>query len=237
MTVQAPTTDDRFISMTDPAYYTTATSEDERQLRADFVTWRSQAEAACSIGWEPLRARTFQAVSEIAARWENHEARHWRDVWEHLHAATTAWDGEPETMRRTCRLIAERQALGRESIEPIRWRNYQQAAEMTGNGTWERPAAPETELPEECLSCDGTGLDDCDHGFFVCSVCEGSGYETPAPPRDLPWANAAEISTAAPVPVSSGFAAARTRELAESIPGHAFAGLVNNLDRGQEMER
>ncbi|WP_433714476.1 hypothetical protein ACQP2U_10380 [Nocardia sp. CA-084685] len=203
--------DDRFIPMTDPQYYSTAESDDERQLRADYVRYIDELNYADAVTIDPDVATDGsevaghrQAADDIATRWENHDERYWRDVWDHLGAVTTAWEGEPETMRRTCRLIADRQAVGDQgSIEPIRWRNYQQAAELTGHGTWDT----ETDRPSE-------------------------------PARDMPWANAAEIRTSAPFPVSSAFAAARTRELASSVsplanyrPGNALAASLANAER------
>ncbi|WP_040698090.1 hypothetical protein [Nocardia vinacea] len=205
----ASASDDRFIPMTDPQYYSTAESDDERQLRADYVRHVDELNNAARTidpdvaGDGPVAEGHANAAADIAARWETHESRYWRDVWNHLDGAVTAWKHEPDAMRRTTELIAERQARDPEWIEPIRWRNYQQAAELTGHGTWNA----EQERRNE-------------------------------PARDMPWANQAEIRTGAPVPVSSAFAAARTRELASSVsplakyqPGNALAMSLANAER------
>uniref|UniRef100_UPI003F498F44 hypothetical protein n=1 Tax=Nocardia sp. CA-095871 TaxID=3239971 RepID=UPI003F498F44 len=201
--------DDRFIPMTDPQYYSTAASDDERQLRADYVRHVDELNNAAitidpdAAGDGPVAEGHAAAADDIAGRWENHESRYWRDVWNHLDGAMTAWQHEPDAMRRTTELIAERQARDPEWIEPIRWRNYQQAAELTGHGTWNAELGRQNE-----------------------------------PARDMPWANQAEIRTSAPVPVSSAFAAARTRELTGSAsplanyrPGNALATAMANTER------
>ncbi|WP_157187461.1 hypothetical protein [Nocardia vinacea] len=202
--------DDRFIPMTDPQYYSTAESDDERQLRADYVRHVDELNnAALTIdpddpaGDGPVAEGHSDAADGIAARWETHESRYWRDVWNHLDGAVTAWEREPEAMRNVAHVLADHQAHGREVIEPIHYRNYQQAAELTGNGTWTAETGRQSE-----------------------------------PARDMPWANAAEIRTSAPVPVSSAFAAARTRELtstasplAQYRPGNALAASLANSER------
>lgn len=202
--------DDRFIPMTDPQYYSTAESDDERQLRADYVRHVDELNnAALTIdlddpaGDGPVAEGHSDAADDIAARWEKHESRYWRDVWNHLDEAVTTWEAAPDAMRRATEVIVERQGRDPEWMEPIRWRSLQQAAELTGHGTWNAEAGRRNE-----------------------------------PARDMPWANAAEIRTSAPVPVSSAFAAARTRELASSVsplanyqPGNALAMSMANAER------
>ncbi|WP_433759910.1 hypothetical protein [Nocardia sp. CA-135398] len=206
----ASASDERFIPMTDPQYYSTAESDDERQLRADYVRHVDELNnAALTIdpddpaGDGPVAERHSDAAADIAFRWETHESRYWRDVWNHLDGAVTAWEREPEAMRNVAHVLADHQAHGREVIEPIHYRNYQQAAELTGHGTW----TAETDRQSE-------------------------------PARDMPWANAADIRTSAPIPVSSAFAAARTCELTSSAsplaqyqPGNALTASLANSER------
>ncbi|WP_433598857.1 hypothetical protein ACQPXH_24595 [Nocardia sp. CA-135953] len=206
----ASASDDRLIPMTDPQYYSTAESDEERQLRADYVRHVDELNNAAitidpddAAGDGPVAEGHADAADAIAARWETHESRYWRDVWNHLDGAVTAWEREPDAMRSATALIADHQARDPEWMEPIRWRNYQQAAELTGHGTWAAEQGRQSE-----------------------------------PARDMPWANQAEIRTSAPVPVSSAFAAARTRELASSAsplanyqPGNALAMALANAER------
>lgn len=195
--------DDRFIAMTDPRYYDTAGSEDERQLRADFVRYLDELNQAGAVidpdavtGDGPEAEGHARVADGIAARWETQEA--WREVWDHLDATTVAVERDPGSLARI-REVAVEQAV---PVDPIRWRNYQQAAELTGHGTWD--TTPGAAGRDQAL-------------------------------------DAVEIKPAAPVPVSSVFAAARTRELAAANPtvsplanyqpGNAIAVALANSER------
>ncbi|MGY1944777.1 hypothetical protein [Nocardia asiatica] len=157
--------------------------------------------------------RIFDQVDEISARWTDRDDE-LGAAYRYLQDAHSDWKSAPDTMRRLCEQIAADRAQGFHAISEIDWRSQQHARELTGNGRW--VVQPRT--------------------------IEQARQQLAAAERRDSWTDPAEANpNAAPVPVSSSFAAARTAELSrqqrQPIPGHAFAGLVNGRDRGQEMER
>ncbi|MBF6301642.1 hypothetical protein IU459_29490 [Nocardia amamiensis] len=187
-------------------------NEEEVLMRADFDRAKDLSETAFHAESDQDVDRIFDQVDEITARWTG-RGDELGDAYRYLEDAHSDWKSSPDTMRRLCEQIAADRAQGFLAISEIDWRSQQHARELTGNGRW--IVQPRT--------------------------IEQARQQLAAAERRDSWSDPAEANpNAAPVPVSGSFAAARTAELAQqrhSIPGHAFAGLVNGRDRGQEMER
>lgn len=177
------------IGSTDPNYYTLASTQTERHMRADFARSWQLRDAARHAETEHDCELLEQQAADVTAPWIHHESEAWRQRFAYLDAAARDWRDRPELMRRVCDGVAEHHAAGRPTTSALEWRSLQQARELTG------------------------------HGPAEWAIARGSEQD------------AVRYNPAAPVPASASFAAARTRELAQSIPGHAFAGLVNDHDR------
>lgn len=185
---------------------------EEVLMRADFDRAKDLSETASHASGVDID-RIFDQVEEISDRWTNRDDE-LGAAYRYLEDAHSDWRSAPDTMRRLHEQIAGDRAQGFHAISEIDWRSQQHARELTGNGRW--VVQPRT--------------------------IEQARQQLAAAERRDSWSDPAEARpTAAPVPVSGSFAAARTAELSQQqrrpIPGHAFAGLVNNHDRGQGMER
>ncbi|WP_280245483.1 hypothetical protein [Nocardia abscessus] len=185
---------------------------EEVLMRADFDRAKDLYDTAVHAETMDQMDLICDQANAIGQRWID-RGEEFGDAWRYLEDAHSDWKSAPDTMRRLHEQIAADRAQGFHAISEIEWRSQQHARELTGNGRW--IVQPRT--------------------------IEQARQQLAAAERRDSWADPAEANpNAASVPVSSSFAAARTAELAgpqrRPIPGHAFAGLVNNRDRGQEME-
>ncbi|MBF6190564.1 hypothetical protein U3653_20270 [Nocardia sp. CDC186] len=185
---------------------------EEVLMRADFDRVKDLSETAFHAESEEDMDRIFDKVDEITVSWTS---RHddLGAAYRYLRDAYDDWKSAPDAMRRLHAQIAADEAQGIRVLSGIEWRSQQHARELTGNGAWVVEPHSVEQAPQQLAAAE----------------------------RRDSWSDPAEANpNAAPVPVSSSFAAARTAELAEQrhpIPGHAFAGLVNGRAQGQEMER
>ncbi|WP_069167259.1 hypothetical protein [Nocardia altamirensis] len=219
--------DDRgVITPTNPAYYQESETDTERQLRADYAQYREAIYRADYGADSDQSERLLQEARDIAERWDwdEHESRQWCATWRHLHSLTSSWQIEPERMRALYGQLAESQARDPRSVDPIRWRNYRQSAELTGYGTATRTRNEQIQYrlcQEEDLYRGALDSDGARRGPGDPPLRFGSAVR--ARTRDL-------AGTASPPP-SAYAPRARAHELGQPIPGHAFAGLVNAHDR------
>ncbi|PXX52271.1 hypothetical protein DFR70_1333 [Nocardia tenerifensis] len=177
-------------------------------MRADFARMQHLRDTARGVGELAEFTQLTDQADEIDQRWSDPHIGD-REAWMYLAQAHEDWRSAPQIMDRMCGQMQLDQANGwRLLATAAEWRSQLQARELTGHGAWSAGAY------------------------------EIETTKTPASSTaEMPWVNEANINTAAPFPVSAEFAAARTRELAAPLPGHAFAGLVNSRDSDREVER
>ncbi|WP_036508256.1 hypothetical protein [Nocardia aobensis] len=126
---------DEPLGFTDPDYYRDATSQTERQLRADFARYYQLREIAPSAISAEVRAEFNARADELAIRWARHESEHWRGTWAGLQRVVAGWRTQPEIARRNFDQIARARAAGEVAIDDDIWRTLQQARLITGHGT------------------------------------------------------------------------------------------------------
>ncbi|UGT71559.1 hypothetical protein LTT66_16270 [Nocardia gipuzkoensis] len=185
---------------------------EEVLMRADFDRAKDLYDTAVHAETMDQMDLICDQANAIGQRWLD-RGEEFGDAWRYLEDAHSDWKSAPDTMRRLHEQIAADRAEGFLAISEIDWRSQQHARELTGNGRW----------------------------IVQPRSIEQARQQLAAAERRDSWSDPAEVNpNAAPVPVSGSFAAGRTAELSgqqrRPIPGHAFAGLVNNRDRGQEME-
>lgn len=181
---------------------------DEVLLRADYA--RALAHRTQALNYEVTGDREFEQLMTAADEME----QRWtsrdeasKDIWYYLDNALQEWAQAPADMRRFHDEIRAYQAMGLPLLTDTEWRSQLQARELAHHGAWEQEQHQEAERADQ----------------------RGD--------RDFLWTDPAEIRANVPVPVSADFARARTAQLGQSIPGHAFAGLITGRDQDKEIER
>ncbi|MGY4100509.1 hypothetical protein ACW2Q0_13285 [Nocardia sp. R16R-3T] len=158
--------------------------------------------------YDPADALDYR---EYASPWLNGEAR-WMHEWVYLTDATQRWRDNPAA--------ADTNMIRRGgAMSAIEARSEDQARYIAERG----------------IERDEYGLLT---SHYVTRVEEQAWDIAEHVDPHMPWTNAADMSASAPVPVSSAFAAARTRELASSAsplatyqPGNALAASLANAER------
>ncbi|WP_280431566.1 hypothetical protein [Nocardia brasiliensis] len=179
-------------------------------LRADFARMQHVLDTMELTETGPEFYALGDQANEIDLRWLEGDDAEDRAAWRYLSQAHEDWQQSPEIMAQMYGQMQLDQDRGYQFLTTAQqWRSQQQARELTGHGEWTAERAREDRTPDRTPGLEGS------------------------------WANAAEIRTSAPVPVSAEFARARTRELA--VPKrNAFAGLGGNAFAAAErggMER
>ncbi|MBF6341750.1 hypothetical protein IU450_38615 [Nocardia abscessus] len=172
---------------------------EEVLMRADFDRAKDLYDTAVHAETMDQMDLICDQANAIGQRWLD-RGEEFGDAWRYLEDAHSDWRSAPDTMRRMCEQIAVDRAQGFHAISDIEWRSQQHARELTGNGAW--VVEPR-------------------------SIEQARQQLAAAEVRDS-WSDPAEANpNAAPVPVSSSFAATRSAELAqtEQAPVNAFAGL------------
>ncbi|MEV6432942.1 hypothetical protein [Nocardia sp. NPDC051463] len=201
-------------------------SETEQRMRSDFM------HAWASINRAPQDYDPADEVdhAEYANPWLSGDAR-WMNEWIYLEDATLRYSEDRES---AVVVAAELHEAG--ELSPIELRSERQAHYLAEHGIERSESGLLTShyvtrvLDHDEYRDPSVAVSDVERevsAHFESRTPERQGHGE----RDMPWANAAEVSTSAPVPVSSGFAAARTAALADYQPGNALAVAMANIER------
>ncbi|WP_280351718.1 hypothetical protein [Nocardia abscessus] len=174
-------------------------------MRADFDRAKDLRDTAVHAETMDQMDAICDRANTISERWLD-RGDEYGDAWRYLEDAHGDWRSAPDTMRRMHEQIAADQAEGFLPISEIDWRSQQHARELAGHGAW--VVEPRS--------------------------IEQARQQLAAAERRDSWSDPAEARpSAAPVPVSGAFAAARTSALAHYRPGSSLSAA---LAQGAERE-
>ena len=207
-------------------------SETEQWMRADFM----HAESCMDRPLQDYDPADEVDYAEYASRWLDRDNR-WMPEWLYLTDATQRWRDDPTAAETNMvQRVGVMSAIERRSEDQARYiATHGIQRDEHGLLTSHYVTRVEDRELEDIAQADQESLA---RAFFASQPDEGQQHVEPR----TRWANAAEISTGAPVPVSSAFAAARTRELAGTStvspsplanyqPGNALAASLANAER------
>ncbi|WP_328435298.1 hypothetical protein [Nocardia puris] len=119
---------------TDPQYYTTAASELERSVRADFARAYQLVLIAPAAESPEQTADLGRQAAVVADRWTGRDAPdEARQLWQQLASAVAVWGSRPETARRMVARVSAARADGDLDIDQTAWRTVEQAMLLTGH--------------------------------------------------------------------------------------------------------
>ncbi|WP_433622755.1 hypothetical protein [Nocardia sp. CA-120079] len=190
-------------------------SETEQQMRADFM----RAESCVARSPEDYDPADEVDYAEYASPWLNGDER-WMHEWVYLSDATQRWRDNPAAAETS---LVQRVGV----LSAIEARSEDQARYIAEHGI-ERDdhglltSRYVTRVEDQEWDISEADQESLARAFFASEPDERRQHVRP----HMPWANAAEVSTAAPFPVSADFARARTAALSRMsapIPGTASA--------------